>query len=254
MLPASVQFAQSVPPTAQMLTAPAESIVPPQGIVQTSQAVPSLPINQAVQNNTQGSQNNKQSAQPQSASAASGTGIQPTSFTIPPIPAAIAGGVGSVSSLFVAQLMAQSFDSPTQTLLAGYEQMVMASQVKYKPSNASLPQQPGPGDAFRLMLTDQAPPTQRMAANQIQQVAAQQANENMARPVAANINTVAATNVVQQTRLSDLAPSRDMRRNEPTATRLQKSLLFDSGTRAYRATDVRNVIHLELDEPIKLVG
>lgn len=253
MLPANVQFAQPVPPTAQMLTAPAESVVPPQGIVQTSQAVPSLPVSKAVQNNTQSSQNSKQSAQPQAAPAPSGAGIQ-AGTSIPPIPAAIAGGVGSISSLFVAQLMAQNIDTPTQSVLAGYEQMVVASQVKYKPSNASLPQQPGPGDAFRLMLTDQAPPAQRMAANQVQQVAAQQANENMARPVAANISTAAVSKGVQQTRLSDLAPSRDVRRNEPTATRLQKSLLFDSGARAYRATDVRNVIHLELDEPIRRVG
>ena len=250
MLPTNLNLTQPLPPTPQMALAPAQVVMSAPGIVQTFQAVRSTPVGQAVENNSNGS-----SPKPSPATTPANQNIAAPSSAantiIPPIPAAL-NGMGGVSPLFMAQLMAQSSGNATQALLAGYEQMLATSQVKYRPSNATQPPSTGPGDAFKMLLADDTPLAQRLANTQMQTMATQQANENATRPAAASFTASAANNA----RNFEVALNRDFRRsdNSPSANRLHKSLLSETGAYAYRATSTRNVIHLEIIEPVSLVG
>lgn len=249
MLPTNLSLTQPLPPTPQMALAPAQVVVSTPGIVQTFQAVRSTPVGQAVENNTSGNNPKSNLAAPANQNTPSATPA--ANAIIPPIPAAL-NGTGGISPLFLAQLMAQSSGNATQILLAGYEQMLAVSQVKYKPSDATLPPPPGPGDTFKALLAGEAPLAQRLANTQMQAMTAQQANENAARPAPALLTT----NITSSARSFEVAPNRDLRRSEnnPSANRLHKSLLSDTGVHAYRATSTRNVIHLEVVEPVSLVG
>lgn len=69
---------------------------------------------------------------------------------------------------FLAQLMSQDASTPARSVLSEYEKMVQLSQVKYKPSNATMPQAE-PASLFGKMLQQEqqiAQPAQRIISEQ----------------------------------------------------------------------------------------
>lgn len=138
----------------------------------------------------------------------------------------------SAQTTFFAQLMSQDNSSLTQGMLSEYERIVAMSQVKYKPSNAMMPE-PEPMNLFSQILQQEK--TVRVA---------QQFTEPQAVTSPAIHQAAAAVSTPASTRTPE-SPSRTTR-NAALATTPSKALpsvsLADKlhATHAYVATTIRN--------------
>jgi hypothetical protein len=112
--------------------------------------VPPPVSNVGISNNTKGGN----AAVPVAASTQTSTSAA-TSFMLSPFiyttPTSLSAGA---QTTFFTQLMGQDGGSATGNMLAEYEAMLAMSQVKYKPSNANLPE-PEPASIFGRILVEQ---------------------------------------------------------------------------------------------------
>ena len=168
------------------------------------------------------------------------TGVRATSAALPtatpvlstliPVSFSTASASLSASAMFATQLLSQDTQAGTQ-FFAVYEELVAAAQVKYKPSNASMPE-PVPGGLFAKMLAETQTQNNARVSVQVQQ---------------------ASKEVVAQAAPQAAAP-----KLAPVATK-QKSHESPSvsavrhASGAYQATGTRNQIELEPAEPADVV-
>jgi len=163
----------TLPPTIVATAIPGNNTVrvPPANV---SPPVSSVEIN----NNARG--NNTQVANPAPAPAQpayAGNGF--SSFI------SLGGGAPGTLSLnaqttFFTQLLAQDYSAQAKSFLSEYQSLVAIAQVKYKPSNASLPE-PEPSGVFGKLLSDQ------QQIRSVNQSAGQQlANASVATQAATN--------------------------------------------------------------------
>lgn len=178
------------------------------------------------------------SAQPATAlanaSAAAAAAAMPT-VVVP------GGSISSFPSLFLTQLLGQGADAETQSLVVTYETMLSFSEVKYKPSNAALPQTASPMLDFMHSLGSEAAP----------------ANTNAQTPPPANLNAppppppAAEMSAAQQAAAKPVATEpapKASAKTESSPGAPRRSLIGGFGFSAYETTETRNILVLEQPE------
>lgn len=162
---------------------------------------------------------------------------QPANLSVP-IPASFSTSSASLSAsaVFAAQSLAQDVDS-APVLFANYEQLVEASLVKYKPSNAALPQ-PEVGNLYSKMLKEQKASNENIA-NIVVQKAVKEAPSPVPQQPAVQPNSAPAP---KANSVKDSGRS--------SATARSEALLAAS---AYRATSARNQVELS-DERVEAIS
>lgn len=138
--------------------------------------VPPTVSNVAINNNNRNS-NGAVPAQAQTASAPiNSTGGFSTSPFVYTTPTSLGAGA---QATFITQLMSQDASPQAQGLLRGYEQIVAYGNVKYLPSNASLPE-PEPANVFGKILQQERQANTQQLATQQQAAPAQNAGSTIA--------------------------------------------------------------------------
>ena len=135
----------------------------------------------------------------------------------------------SASAMFATQLLSQDAQGGTE-FFAVYEELVAAAQVKYKPSNATMPE-PASGSLFAKMLAEtQAQNNVRVSA-QVQQATRE-----------------AVTQAAPQT--LPAAKSAPLSARQKTQAQSSPVAGVRHASGAYHAASVRNKIELEAPEPV----
>lgn len=119
------------------------------------------------------------------------------------IPASFSTSTASLSAnaMFATQLLSQDAQGAGE-LLATYEALAEASQVKYKPSNATLPE-PAPNNLFARMMAETQNQNVRIVT-QAQHAPVEVAAQAMSQPVATAVKPVQAT---RQKTASEISPA-----------------------------------------------
>lgn len=166
------------------------------------------------------------------AAAAATTPISSTLST--PIPANLSTASASLSasSMLATQFLSQDANAG-DAFFAVYEELVAASQVKYKPSDAGAPQ-PAPNNLFAKMLAETQTQTNVRVNVQAQQAPkeaiAQAAPQNIAPPKMAPVAT----------------------KQKTSESALASGVRHASGV--YQATSVRNQVELEAPESVDAIS
>lgn len=142
----------------------------------------------------------------------------------------------SAQMTFMAQMIGQDSSPVTRHIMVEYEKMMTLSQVKYKPSNAGLPQQNDPADVFQKMLAQE----KTVLANQLRH------GEPVRAAQVASEGTV-MTAAAKTTRHSD-APGTRAVKSTARADARKAFAVAPHALHAYAAVARRNA---ELDAPQK---
>lgn len=207
---------------------------------ETGRPVSTPTANPEVQNNTRGG----------NFSATTSTATTPTSAPvtltsgafISPIPAAL-NATGGVSPFFFAQLLGQGLTGDSQPIVVDYE-----SALRLAAANRNQPQQtqtarPTLLNAFQQVLQDQSAQPKLLPSGIVQQAA----NNNS--PVTAEVSKTLAALFPLAGKPATPRPAAleaADRREQPSAIKGSKSLINQRGSNAYFATDVRNILELEI--------
>lgn len=167
----------------------------------------------------------------ENAPAPSATTPAPASVLNMLIPASFSTASASLSAsaMFATQLLAQ--DASGGEILASYEELVAAAQVKYKPSDATLPP-PAPNNLFAKMLAETQ--TQQRAQLHIQ---TQQHPKETATQAAVQAPLSSAKNIP--------SPVKPKSSESPST-----AAVAHQASHVYRATGLRNQQELEAPETV----
>lgn len=167
-------------------------------------------------------------ARPAAQAVSAPSTLSPLSFLVPASFSTNSASL-SVNTMFAAQSLAQE-GSVANEYLPVYEELAAASQVKYKPSDATLPE-PAPNNLFAKMLAEE------------QQVASSAA-------VMHNAPHQEAPQAATATKAPAPAPKKSSNDNEQNISASARS----SAASAYSATTVRNAQWLDAPPPVEAVA
>jgi hypothetical protein len=166
------------------------------------------------------------------AAAATTSAIPAILSTLIPANLSTASATLSASAMFATQSLSQGAQAGSE-FFAVYEELVAASQVKYKPSNATAPE-PVPNNLFAKMLAE----TQTQNNVRVNVQAQQAPKEALAQAVPQNVIPEKLTPVATKQKTSEAAVASVAR--------------HASGV--YQATSVRNHIELEAVEAVDTIS